>query len=70
MREILKTTEGMGQEIVTLSRRKLISKNQDTEEIIINFDDLQLSDIPKVDHVYIALGTELDHFRAYIYKKI
>jgi len=58
--EILKTTEGMGQEIVTLSRRKLISKNQDTEEIIINFDDLQLSDIPKVNHVYIALGTELD----------
>ena len=59
-REILKTTEGMGQEIVTLSRKKLISKNQDTEEIIINFDDLQLSDIPKVNHVYIALGTELD----------
>ena len=59
-KEILKTTEGMGQEIVTLSRRKLISKNQDTEEIIINFDDLQLSDIPKVNHVYIALGTELD----------
>ena len=58
--EILKTTEGMGQKIVTLSRRKLISKNQDTEEIIINFDDLQLSDIPKVNHVYIALGTELD----------
>ena len=58
--EILKTTEGMGQEIVTLSRKKLISKNQDTEEIIINFDDLQLSDIPKVNHVYIALGTELD----------
>lgn len=58
--EILKTTEGMGQEIVTLSRRKLISKNQDTEEIIIDFDDLQLSDIPKVNHVYIALGTELD----------
>ena len=58
--EILKTSEGMGQEIVTLSRRKLISKNQDTEEIIINFDDLQLSDIPKVNHVYIALGTELD----------
>jgi len=58
--EILKTTESMGQEIVTLSRRKLISKNQDTEEIIINFDDLQLSDIPKVNHVYIALGTELD----------
>ena len=50
----------MGQKIVTLSRRKLISKNQDTEEIIINFDDLQLSDIPKVNHVYIALGTELD----------
>jgi len=58
--EILKTTESMGQEIVTLSRKKLISKNQDTEEIIINFDDLQLSDIPKVNHVYIALGTELD----------
>ena len=58
--EILKTTEAMGQEIVTLSRKKLISKNQDTEEIIINFDDLQLSDIPKVNHVYIALGTELD----------
>ncbi|MDB0001995.1 hypothetical protein N9E10_01325 [Gammaproteobacteria bacterium] len=58
--EILKTTEGMGQKIVTLSRRKLISKNQDTEEIIINFDDLQLLDIPKVNHVYIALGTELD----------
>ena len=50
----------MGQEIVTLSRKKLISKNQHTKEIIIDFDNLQLSDIPKVNHVYIALGTELD----------
>ena len=58
--EILKTIEDMDQEIVALSRKELIAKNQDTKEIIINFDDLQLSDIPKVDHVYIALGTELD----------
>lgn len=58
--EILKTIEDMDQEIVALSRKELIAKNQDTKEIINNFDDLQLSDIPKVDHVYIALGTELD----------
>ena len=40
--EILKTTENMGQEIVTLSRKKLKSKNQHTKEIIIDFDNLQL----------------------------
>lgn len=58
--EILKTTENMGQDIVTLSRKKLKSKNQHTKEIIIDFDNLQSSDIPEVNHVYIALGTELD----------
>ena len=58
--EILKATEGSDQEIVTISRKKLISKSESTKEIIINFDNIQLSDIPKVNHVYIALGTDLD----------
>lgn len=58
--EILKTTESISQEIVTLSRKKLRSKNKNTKEIIIDFDNFQLSDIPEVNHVYIALGTELD----------
>ena len=58
--EILKATEGSDQEIVILSRKRLISKSESTKEIIINFDNIQLSDIPKVNHVYIALGTDLD----------
>ena len=67
--EILKATEGMGQEIVTLSRRKLISKNQDTEEIIINFDDLQLSDIPKVNHRLYCSWNRIRHFELIYIKK-
>ena len=58
--EILKAVEGKNQEIVILSRKKLLSKSQSTKEILIDFDNLQLSDIPKVDHVYIALGTDLN----------
>ena len=53
--EILKAVEGKNQEIVILSRKKLLSKSQNTKEILIDFDNLQLSDIPKVDHVYICL---------------
>lgn len=58
--EILKATESMNQEIFILSRKKLLSTSKNTKEIIIDFDDLQLLDIPKIDHVYIALGTKLD----------
>ena len=58
--EILKAVEGNHQEIVILSRKELISKSESTKEILIDFDNLQLSDIPKVNHVYIALGTDLN----------
>ena len=44
--EILKAVEGNHQEIVILSRKKLLSKSQSTKEILIDFDNLQLSDIP------------------------
>ena len=58
--EILKAVEDNQQEIVILSRKKLLSKSQSTKEILIDFDNMQLSDIPKVNHVYIALGTDLN----------
>ena len=58
--EILKAVEGNHQEIVIISRKKLLSKSQSTKEILIDFDNLQLSDIPKVNNVYIALGTDLN----------
>jgi len=58
--EILKVVEDNHQEIVILSRKKLLSKSQSTKEILIDFDNMQLSDIPKVNHVYIALGTDLN----------
>ena len=62
--EILKATEGSDQEIVTLSRKRLISKSESIEEIIINFDDLQLSDIPKVNHVYSCPKLHYWHLRS------
>jgi uncharacterized protein YbjT (DUF2867 family) len=55
--EILKAVEGKHQEIVILSRKKLLSKSQSTKEILIDFDNLQLSDIPKV--IMFILPSEL-----------
>jgi len=58
--EILRALEHKNQAITLLSRRELKSKPDNIEEIIINFDDLKSSNVPNVDHLYIALGTPLD----------
>ena len=57
--KILKYLSQENDKIYCLSRRKKNINKKNFEDIIINFDNLNNLNLPKVDHVYLCLGYEL-----------
>ena len=57
--KILNYLQKEDQKIYCLSRKKNKINSINIEEIIIDFDDLDDLDLPKIDHVYLCLGYEL-----------
>ncbi len=57
--KILNYLQKEDQKIYCLSRKKNKINSINIEEIIIDFDDLDNLELPKIDHVYLCLGYEL-----------
>tara|TARA_B100000073_G_scaffold158728_1_gene131033 strand:- start:523 stop:1203 length:681 start_codon:yes stop_codon:yes gene_type:complete len=57
--KILNYLQEEDQKIYCLSRKKNKINSINIEEIIIDFDDLDNLELPKIDHVYLCLGYEL-----------
>ena len=57
--EILKCVSKENQEIFLLSRNSKGIDKENYNEIILDFDDIDAIDFPKVDHVYISIGKKL-----------
>ena len=57
--KILNYLQEEDQKIYCLSRKKNSINSINIEEIIIDFDDLDNLELPKIDHVYLCLGYEL-----------
>ena len=57
--KVLNYLDKENQKIYCLSRRKNEINTVNAEEIIIDFDNIENLNLPKIDHVYLCLGYEL-----------
>ena len=57
--KVLNYLDKKNQKIYCLSRRKNEINTVNAEEIIIDFDNIENLNLPKIDHVYLCLGYEL-----------
>jgi len=60
--ELLKNLNRRGQDITLFTRSPLEHISDNTNEIIIDFDEINNLNFPALDHVYIAIGMRLTTF--------
>ena len=60
--ELLKNLNRRGQDITLFTRSPLEHISDNTNEIIIDFDEINNLNLPALDHVYIAIGMRLTTF--------
>tara|TARA_B100000767_G_C19727899_1_gene520314 strand:+ start:699 stop:1376 length:678 start_codon:yes stop_codon:yes gene_type:complete len=59
--EILKILDAQNEDIILFSRCSVKLESKNIKEYLVDFDNLEkIKDIPRVDNVYISIGTRLD----------